>query len=171
MKINSIKQHVAESFRCEPSLEPNLHPCLHLLTSTAMAGGIEFHKFSQILTICAAYAILHLISGDGLGTTHSLQAQKKPQEPVWVHPHHLLSPDDNRDRGPAVPLVVHLELTGLLVIVVAPCDEALCRKLTQRVSHFTFSTGIIQTKQTYFLHRLYYTFMGMDGHICKIQCE
>lgn len=150
MKINSIKQHVDESFMCEPSREPNLHPCLHLLTSTAMAGGIEFHKFSQILTICAAYAILHLISGDGLGTTHSLQTQKKPQEPMCVHPHHFLTPDDNQDSGPAVPLVVRLELTGLLVIVVAPCDEARCRKLRQCVSHFTFSTGIIQTKKNLF---------------------
>ncbi len=38
--------------------------------------------------------------------------------------------DDNQDRGPPVPLVVHHRLTGfadteLQVIVVAPCDEAL----------------------------------------------
>ncbi len=50
-----------------------------------------------------------------------------------------LSLDDNQDRGPPVPLVVHHKLIGftdieLQVIVIAPCDEALYQSF---VLHFT----------------------------------
>ncbi len=53
-----------------------------------------------------------------------------PKVLVWVHPLHFLSLDDNQDKVPPVPLVVHHKLIGfadieLQVIVVAPHDEAL----------------------------------------------